>query len=403
MEPALLDYLKERGVVIPAPHAILIGPEVRADRIARGVILHPGVRLHGSALTLLEGAEIGREGPAVLEDCVIGPQVQLQGGTYRKSVFLAKASMGPGAQVREGCLLEEEAGGAHTVGLKQTILFPFVTLGSLINFCDCLMTGGTSRKNHSEVGSSYIHFNFTPNQDKATASLIGDVPRGVMLRERPIFLGGQGGLVGPARIGFGSVLAAGIVWRGDLEENRLVCGVPAESKILEARPGVYREIRRRLIRNIEYIGSLVALREWYSFVRRAFLSVDLLQGALHVLDAGLAERLERLKGLAARMPESIQGFRTLEAREGSELILRQKEELHRFWDKAEAALRERIDRPGMEQKRDLFLGRMPPTTDPYIGFIQNLPDRAREAGIGWLQEIVEEIRRSAIEHLPSFR
>ena len=94
------------------------------------------------------------------------------------------------------------------MGLKQTILFPFVTLGSLINFCDCLMAGGTSRQNHSEVGSSYIHFNYSTNQDKATPSLIGDVPRGVMLNQPPIFLGGQGGLVGPVCLEYGTVIAA---------------------------------------------------------------------------------------------------------------------------------------------------------------------------------------------------
>lgn len=77
--------------------------------------------------------------------------------------------MGSGAHVRGGTILEEEANGAHTVGLKQTILMPFVTLGSLINFCDVLLAGGTSRTNHSEVGSSYIHFNFTPDGDKTTA------------------------------------------------------------------------------------------------------------------------------------------------------------------------------------------------------------------------------------------
>jgi UDP-N-acetylglucosamine/UDP-N-acetylgalactosamine diphosphorylase len=87
---------------------------------------------------------------------------------------------------------------AHAVGLKQTILFPFVTLGSLINFCDCLMGGGTSRRNHSEVGSSFIHFNYTPRQDKATASLLGDVPRGVMLDQPPIFLGGREESSGPS-------------------------------------------------------------------------------------------------------------------------------------------------------------------------------------------------------------
>ncbi|NTV96894.1 MAG: TOBE domain-containing protein, partial [Thiobacillus sp.] len=58
---------------------------------------------------------------------------------------------------------------------------PFVTPGSLVNVCDCLMAGGTDRRNHSEVGSSYVHFNYTPHQDKATASLLGDVPHGVML------------------------------------------------------------------------------------------------------------------------------------------------------------------------------------------------------------------------------
>ena len=70
--------------------------------------------------------------------------------------------MGLGAQVREACILEEEASGAHCVGIKQTILLPFVTLGSLINFCDCLMAGGTSRQNHSEVGTPDIHFESSP-------------------------------------------------------------------------------------------------------------------------------------------------------------------------------------------------------------------------------------------------
>jgi len=30
--------------------------------------------------------------------------------------------------------------------------------------------------------------------------LFGDVPRGVMLNQPPIFLGGQGGAVGPIRV-----------------------------------------------------------------------------------------------------------------------------------------------------------------------------------------------------------
>jgi bifunctional UDP-N-acetylglucosamine pyrophosphorylase/glucosamine-1-phosphate N-acetyltransferase len=99
------------------------------------------------------------------------------------------------------------------------------------------MAGGSGRQNHSEVGSSYIHFNFTPDGDKTTPSLIGDVPRGVMLNQRPIFLGGQGGMVGPLRMGYGNVVAAGAILREDvIEENKLIMGEPYERRILTYEP-----------------------------------------------------------------------------------------------------------------------------------------------------------------------
>ena len=174
--------------------------------------------------------------------------------TAQYSPDLKKSSLGSGSNVREGTILEEESRGAHTVGLKQTILFPYVTLGSLINFCDCLMSGGTSGENHSEVGSSYIHFNYTPNQDKATASLIGDVPRGVMLNQRPIFLGGQGGLVGPCRLEFGTVIAAGSIFRNDeLRPERLIFGGMGKSKNIPFMSGKYHNIKRITVNNIIYI------------------------------------------------------------------------------------------------------------------------------------------------------
>ncbi len=235
--------------------------------------------------------------------------------------------MGPGAQVRAGCLLEEEASGAHAVGLKQTILFPFVTLGSLINFCDCLMAGGTSLQNHGEVGSSYVHFNFTPNQDKATPSLIGDVPRGVMLDQRPVFLGGQGGLVGPARVGFGSVVAAGIVCRADVGENVLVAGVKQKAKESSYRAGIYPQISRKVKNNISYIANLVALRAWYADVRSRFLHPVLLQEVVAVLNGALAERVFRLKELAEKMPQSVDGLKELKTG-GIQEVIQQQIEFH---------------------------------------------------------------------------
>src|SRR5512139_3792542 len=227
MQPRCHDKLTQllhKGVDIPNPLTIDLGDEVRVDRISpKGVRIYPGCRIYGEKTVISAGVQIGYEGPVTIDNCQLGPKVELKGGYFSNSVFLEKSSMGLGAHVREGCILEEEANGAHCVGLKQTILFPFVTLGSLINFCDCLMAGGTSRKDHSEVGSSYIHFNYTPDGDKTTASLFGDVPRGVMLDQPPIFLGGQGGAVGPVRVGYGTVVAAGSVLLEDvLEDGKLV-------------------------------------------------------------------------------------------------------------------------------------------------------------------------------------
>ncbi len=194
-----IKLLVKKGVSIPNPESVEIGNEVDIERISGdGVSVYSGCKIFGSSTLVLQGSNIGYEGPVTIENCQIGPEVKLKGGFFKQVVFLNKVSMGLGSHIREGTIIEEEASVAHTVALKQTILFPFVTLGSLINFCDCLMSGGTDRKNHSEVGSSYIHFNYTPNQDKATASLLGDVPNGVMLNQKP-FLEGRAALL--ARVG----------------------------------------------------------------------------------------------------------------------------------------------------------------------------------------------------------
>jgi len=188
----IIKRLLDKGVKIPCPESVEIDPQISIDRISgNGVTIHTGCKLFGSRTLISEGVELGYEAPVTIENCQLGRDVKLKGGCFYDSTFLDRSGMGSGAQIRDACLLEEGARGAHTVGLKQTILMPFVTLGSLINFCDCLMSGGTDEKNHSEVGSSYIHFNYTPNQDKATASLMGDVPRGVMLNQPPIFLGDE--------------------------------------------------------------------------------------------------------------------------------------------------------------------------------------------------------------------
>lgn len=400
--------LMEKGVVILQPASVEIGAEVNPDQIAGGVTIYPGCRIYGKKTLVMKGTKLGAEAPATIQDCQLGPDVELKGGYFKKSVFLAKANMAYGAHVRDACILEEEAGGAHTVGLKQTILLPFVTLGSLINFCDCMMSGGTSRKDHSEVGSSYIHFNYTPNQDKATPSLFGDVPRGVMLDQRPIFLGGQGGTVGPAKIGFGTVIAAGTVFRGSIyEDAKIVYGQEPSSKVRDFIPGIYWEIDIRVKNNIIYIANLVALKAWYTQVRSLFFGPDaleqgLLKGAVEKLDMALDERIKRFKALAEKMPESIAQYRDVMKEQVAKDLINRKQCLFDNWKQAESIFDSLRSFTGDDTVRDTFLAKLDRAKAGYIETIQGLDKDARVTGTAWLQGIVDEINAKVMEKLPLF-
>jgi UDP-N-acetylglucosamine/UDP-N-acetylgalactosamine diphosphorylase len=401
----------EKGVHIPSPFSIDIGEEVVLERIAGdGVAIYPGTRIYGSKTLISRGTKLGYEAPATIVDCQTGPNVELRGGFFKSSVFLEKASVACGAQIREGCILEEEANANHAVGLKQTILFPFVTLGSLINFCDCFMAGGTSRKNHSEVGSSYIHFNYTPNQDKATPSLIGDVPRGVMLNQPPIFLGGQGGLVGPVRIGYGSVIAAGVVCRRDYPHgNRLITESEISTHDQSFRAGFYRNIKHRVYNNICYIANLLALRQWYIHVRQPFfrredMGKKLYAGVMDKLEIAIDERLKRFKDLSDKMETSIELGRDAVKKDTQKKLLNQKKEFSENWPKLEETLTSGKEITVDLTNRDSFIkvihNRMKDESD-YIRVIQGLDRDASIMGTAWLQSIVDHIIRTALIHLPS--
>jgi len=415
-----VEQLMRKGVAVTNPESVLIGDEVELDRIAGdGVVIYPGCKIFGEKTLIMSGVKLGYEGPVTVEDCQIGPDVELKGGFFRRSAFLEKANVGYGAQVRDGCILEEEANGAHTVGLKQTILLPFVTLGSLINFCDCLMAGGSSRKNHSEVGSSYIHFNYTPNQDKATASLIGDVPRGVMLNQPPIFLGGQGGMVGPLRLGYGTVIAAGVVCRRDvLDGHQLVLAqglrnnaVGKTHLVSDFHPGIYWHVKARVINNINYIANLVALKHWYVSVRSRFMRGDsmgemLYEAVLDKLDMALNERIKRLKALSDKMPESAKRYRKVVRGQVDEKLLRQKQELFDKWQEVEAEFASGREDPGDHSCREPFLEQIERAVrekgSDYVGVIQGLDDTWSAEGTRWLQGIVDGINRRVLDLMPSF-
>jgi len=398
--------LIEKGVEIPNPLTIDIGDGVKAAQISgNGVKIYPGCRIYGGETVIAAGAQIGREGPVTIENCQIGPGVELKGGYFKKAVFLEKSSMGLGAHVREGCILEEQANGAHCVGLKQTILLPFVTLGSLINFCDCLMAGGTSRKDHSEVGSSYIHFNFTADGDKATASLFGDVPRGVMLNQPGIFLGGQGGAIGPVRLGYGNIVIAGTVLRKDvLENNKMVIGKSHRGGVIPFVPDNYVGLPHMVENNILYLGNLAALKQWYIHVRQGIFNVhelgDLIYaGALDKLAIAKKERIKRLKAVADKMPDSLKkdgsGKRTGEGK------VELNNNIGQVCDLFDSDVAAGI---GAEHRDPFLTGLHKQINDnntDYLKIIKGLSADLSREGTLWLDRIIHELCRKTAGILPS--
>jgi UDP-N-acetylglucosamine/UDP-N-acetylgalactosamine diphosphorylase len=380
-----IDKLIKKGVKIANPAAVEMGPEVDIDRISGdGVVIYSGCKIFGSQTLILPGVKLGYEAPVTIDDCQIGSDVELKGGFFRRAVFLDKARCGLGSQVREATILEEQASIAHTVALKHTILLPFVTLGSLINFCDCLMSGGTSRENHSEVGSSYIHFNFTPNQDKATASLIGDVPRGVMLNQRPIFLGGQGGLVGPCRLGFGITVAAGTIIRKDEpRSDRLIFGGAGKGGNVPYAPGKFRIGKKIINNNIHYIANLMALKQWYQYVRALFVSKrfpeTLLLGLDEKISLAIEERIDRLEAVYLNNP----------AAPGA------KSGIGEIWSDLKGFLKNQLTNSGDHKTMDTFLESVhqgiSASGQDYIAVIKGLDAADAARGTRWLQGIVDHI------------
>jgi UDP-N-acetylglucosamine/UDP-N-acetylgalactosamine diphosphorylase len=390
--------VRERGVIVHAPQTLAVGAEVRPERFERGAVLHAGTRLRGARTLVLAGAELGAEAPLTLVDAQVGRGAKLKGGYVEEAVFLSRSELGSAAHVRGGTLFEEEAYAAHAVGLKQTILMPFATLGSLINFCDCLLAGGTSRRDHSEVGSSFIHFNFTPRGprgDKATPSLFGDVPRGVRLDQPRIFLGGDGGVVGPLHVDYGSVLAAGSTYRRDVPPGVLRTADSLAPEDLPFDPLLYGDVRRKWRLNVQFLGNLAALRAWYHAVRLPGvpagdeLARELVQAAADVVETCVRERRARLWQFVEALDVSLARLPAPASAEAR----RSQTAARDAWPRVAAWLDQRQPAAADGAARERFLDAWARTelAADHLSRVRALPDAAREAATTWLQGIVDGV------------
>lgn len=392
--------LIKKGVSFPTPETVFISDDVNIERISgENVTIYGGCKIIGEKSLIMKNSQIGYEAPVTVENTLIGENTKLLGGFFNGAVFAGDNTFGSGAHVRNGTILEEEASAAHSVGLKHTILFPFVTLGSLINFCDCFMAGGTSRKDHSEVGSSFVHFNYTPHQDKATPSMIGDVHHGVMLNSRPIFLGGQGGLVGPVRITYGCLSAAGsIIRKNELRNDRLLLGGAYKEATIPRNLNGYKNVSHIFNNNIYYIAGLISLKSWYRYIRPLFIndkfSDNLVKGMQDTLNGCIIERRFRLKEFCRHLESSQEKLSSGE--KGSKVaemsnydnVLVKMELAEKIFDIE--FTNEKIDVGGegfikRVEKRIGSIGKK------YIDVIKNLEPDEQNLGSTWLKNIEQKI------------
>ena len=301
------DALRARGVILHSPASTVL-QGIDPENFEPGAEIYPSVTLRGASLQVGAGSKLGKAGGGYFEDVQVGRGCDLYGGYFKGCTLLDGVTIRGHAEVRGGTLLEERCEAAHHVGYKMTVQLPFVVAGSLINFCDALMAGGTSRKDHSEIGSTLALYNYTPWGDK-WASLFGDVARGVFLRSPRVFVGGQTKIVSPVHVGFGAVIPAGCSVRRDVGEGRLA-GDAGASYDQAFDASMLGAIEPKLRTTVRYIANLYALLYWYREVRLpsaqgdAFLT-RLYGAAMGQLEAGVAERLKRLDQVVARLPESL--------------------------------------------------------------------------------------------------
>jgi UDP-N-acetylglucosamine/UDP-N-acetylgalactosamine diphosphorylase len=197
-----------------------------------------------------------------------------------------------------------------------------------------------------------------------------------MLDRKPIFLGGQGGVVGPCRIAYGTVTAAGTICRKDeLREGRLIFGGPGKSANIPYSPGG-KAVKRTVMNNLTYIANLIALMRWYDQVRSLFIAdmfpEALLSGMKDTLALGINERVNRLNDFLEPLLES--GEKRIEIERLFQSCLSEKGD-ERLMNDFISALSARIHGP----KKD------------YLGTINDLSDDEKKTGTAWLQTVVNQV------------
>ena len=418
-----LRNLLERGVHIPDLNLVHITRDVKLENIAPGCTIYPFVRITGSKTQIHSGARIGvRGGPVILEnsligenavigdlgqvtliDTVVGPKSVLGAGVAEQAVFLGKETMindfttGYGFRVRKGSLYEEDASSAQHTDTKMTILFPWTTLGSDINFCDALLAGGTGPElgSFSEVGSGTIHFNYSIRGDKATASLFGDVFQGVFLDQERLFIGGNNSLLGPVKADFGTMTAAGARIKGKLPKG-LNYGHSLPKGTVDYDARIFSGVSGIVKNQVNVLAELIALVNWYKQVRincaaQATEQKFLYESGLRMIELNYQERLHQLNRYVDFLENSV---RLLESMQASKKQISEQKDLLSRWPKLDSEFKnlEKHEIQIPESLKDEFDNLQSQGQSDYTGLIKNLSQSGKQTGKTWLSEIAGIVR-----------
>jgi len=207
---------------------------------------------------------------------MIGRRCTLHAGEYLDSVLLDGCSTVGWARVRGHCAWEEGTQAAHNVDTKTTVLGYKTTLGSLINFCNVLMLGGTSPRLEvgAEVGSGTINFNFLPYGPAVGAlikpsTVVGSIESPFLsCADAPIrydFIGGHSSIIAPVVIGLNCVVAAKArVNPGIYGDDVMISGGNLErtSVVDVAKVRVLKDIRPKYKILVHQMATTVAFRRW---------------------------------------------------------------------------------------------------------------------------------------------
>ncbi len=271
---ARVEKLIAKGVNILAPQSVIVGEEVNLDNVEPTAVIGAGTKILGPDTMIGAGTEI--QGAAVSKNALIGRNCSLAAGEYADSVLLDGCSTVGWARVRGNSAWEEGSNSAHNVDTKTTVLGYKTTLGSLINFCNVLMLGGTSPRLEvgSEVGSGTINFNFLPFGATVGAlikpsTVIGSMESPFLACKgaptRYAFIGGHSSIIAPVMIGLGTVVAAkSRVNPGIYPDDKLIGGGNLEKTVVMdvAKVRVLKDMTPKYDILIRQTAIAVAFRKW---------------------------------------------------------------------------------------------------------------------------------------------